>query len=96
MIIPDEAAVGYAVNTHYDVRYWFYTVANALLTDPHQELSEDETLIQAKDTLLRTYRLYQYAKDNGYEVADSYYEDITTERIADARQQDNYKAAEQV
>lgn len=93
MNVPQEATVRYALDTEYDVRYWLYSEITESMTEG---LAEEAAITKAKETILREYRLYQYAVENGYQISDEEYEEILEERIAEAKQQENYMAAEQV
>lgn len=90
--IPEERTVRYAIETEYDVRFWLY---KQIIENMSEGLLEEDAIVKAKETILRQYRLYQYAKENGYEIPDQKYENIMEERIAEAERQENYSLAEQ-
>ena len=80
MYVPDDGEAACASETGCDVRFWLYSET---LRQMANGLAGEEAVLAAKETVLREYRLFRYATEQGYGIPETEYDQVVAERIAD-------------
>lgn len=69
----NEAWIKCAAETDYDVRSWLYSCVSANMA---QGAGKEEAIESGAEYLLSQYKLYQYALENDYEIAENVYQQM--------------------
>lgn len=84
----DVEFIRVAVETDYDVRTWLYNYVSAYMT---QGVEKEDAVESGAEYILSRYKLYQYALENDYEIADSQYQKMIDDDLEAVKARDDFE-----